>query len=66
VLETLKIGLFVVFCDCRDVVIALLRAKGATTGLKRLDIVEASKIALKSEVQANIYQKVKCFLFLFY
>lgn len=42
----------------RDVVIALLRAKGASSGLRRLDIIEASKIALKSEVQANIYQKV--------
>eukprot|EP00250_Pteridium_aquilinum_P012057 c20483_g1_i1 orf=65-2383(+) len=42
----------------RDVVIALLRAKGANSGLRRLDIIEASKIALKSEVQANVYQKV--------
>lgn len=42
----------------RDVVVALLRAKGANTGLRRLDIIEASKIALKAEVQATVYQKV--------
>ncbi|KAH7420883.1 hypothetical protein KP509_13G028000 [Ceratopteris richardii] len=42
----------------RDVVIALLRAKGPNSGLKKIDIVEASKIALKSEVQQVVYQKV--------
>ncbi|KAI5076306.1 hypothetical protein GOP47_0008371 [Adiantum capillus-veneris] len=42
----------------RDVVIALLRAKGASIGLKRIDIIEASKIALKTEVQQIVYQKV--------
>jgi len=42
----------------RNVVIALLRAKGPNAGLRRSDIMEASKIALRSEVPGATYQKV--------
>ncbi|KAL2651484.1 hypothetical protein R1flu_019612 [Riccia fluitans] len=42
----------------RNVVIALLRAKGPASGLRKTDIMEASKIALKGEVRPQIYQKV--------
>eukprot|EP01018_Ginkgo_biloba_P006541 Gb_35421 [translate_table: standard] len=42
----------------RDVVIALLRTKGPGVGLRKVDIVEASKIALKSEVSPGVYLKV--------
>jgi hypothetical protein len=44
---------------CRNVVIALLRAKGPNAGLRRSDIMEASKIALRSEVPGATYQKVR-------
>lgn len=43
---------------CRNVVIALLRAKGSGSGLRKIDIMEASKIALKTEVPQATYQKV--------
>ncbi|CAM6101262.1 unnamed protein product [Calypogeia fissa] len=42
----------------RNVVIALLRAKGSGSGLRKTDIMEASKIALKTEVPQATYQKV--------
>ncbi|CAI5486119.1 unnamed protein product [Closterium sp. Naga37s-1] len=43
----------------REVVIALLRAKGAGgVGLKRTEIVEATRIALKVQVPAATYQRV--------
>ncbi|KAJ7529635.1 hypothetical protein O6H91_15G059500 [Diphasiastrum complanatum] len=42
----------------REVVIALLRAKGGAAGLRRTDIIEASRIALKKEVPPSVYQKV--------
>ncbi|CAI5946963.1 unnamed protein product, partial [Closterium sp. NIES-65] len=43
----------------REVVIALLRAKGAGgVGLKRTEIVEATRIALKAQVPAATYQRV--------
>ncbi|CAI5980514.1 unnamed protein product [Closterium sp. NIES-64] len=42
-----------------EVVIALLRAKGAGgVGLKRTEIVEATRIALKAQVPAATYQRV--------
>jgi hypothetical protein len=44
---------------CRNVVVALLRAKGPNAGLRRSDIMEASKIALRSEVPGATYQKVR-------
>ena len=42
---------------CRSVVIALLKAKKGT-GLRKIDIMEAAKIALKCEVPNNAYTKV--------
>ncbi|KAG6549694.1 hypothetical protein Mapa_008674 [Marchantia paleacea] len=42
----------------RNVVIALLRAKGPGSGLRKTDIMEASKIALKTDVPQAVYQKV--------
>ncbi|KAL3700178.1 hypothetical protein R1sor_018200 [Riccia sorocarpa] len=42
----------------RNVVIALLRAKGPTSGLRKTDIMEAAKIALKTDIRPQVYQKV--------
>ncbi|GJP51727.1 hypothetical protein CLOM_g10874 [Closterium sp. NIES-68] len=43
----------------REVVIALLRAKGAGgIGLKRTEIIEATRIALKTDVPVATYQRV--------
>ena len=45
---------------CRSVVIALLKAKKGT-GLRKIDIMEAAKIALKCEIPNNTYTKVHAF-----
>ena len=43
---------------CRSVVIALLKAKKGA-GLRKIDIMEAAKIALKCEIPNNTYTKVR-------
>lgn len=45
---------------CRSVVIALLKAKKGA-GLRKIDIMEAAKIALKCEIPNNTYTKVHGF-----
>ncbi|GBG76284.1 hypothetical protein CBR_g22032 [Chara braunii] len=43
----------------REVVVALLRTKkGASAGLRKVDLIEAAKIALKGDVPNIVYQKV--------
>lgn len=44
---------------CREVVIALLRNNGPNTGLRRTEIMVASKIRLGTEPPAPTYNKVR-------
>lgn len=49
---------FLCFCHCRNVVIDLLRKSGPSAKLKKADVMDAAKTALKRGINDKEYNKV--------